>query len=233
MKLVAVLRRLNNPCKICYLIMNDDLSDMSTVEHFEYSLGSTFASELSNNSSVENCDNFDYITKGLHLCNLIFPNIDEIRLSLSNTNSPDIFGICESFYNRTMQIVIVSFLLMSSTLFGKIAVDGSGLVLYFKEALNLKRRYDLESSNIETLWADVILPNSKPVLICPVYRPPDARSGWIDLFEKAVSTAQTTGHEFLLMGGFNIDMATCSNNKWFSLKWLKSQLGSQKVLHPI
>ena len=37
-------------------------------------------------------------TKGLHkLCNLIFPKIDEIRLSLSNTNSPDIFGICESF----------------------------------------------------------------------------------------------------------------------------------------
>ena len=77
--------------------MSDDLSDMSTVEHFEYSLDSTFASELSNNSSVENCDNFDYITKGLHLCNLIFPKNDEIRLSLSNTNSPDIFGICESF----------------------------------------------------------------------------------------------------------------------------------------
>ena len=35
------------------------------------------------------------------------------------------------FYNRTMQIV--SSQLMDSTFFGKIAVDGGGLVLYFKE----------------------------------------------------------------------------------------------------
>ena len=63
------------------------------------------------------------------------------------------------------------------------------------------------------------LPNSKSFLICTVYRPPSACSEWIDLFEKEVPLAQTTvtGYEFLLMGDFNIDMNSCSNNKWLSL----------------
>ena len=48
-----------------------------------------------------NCEIFDFTTKGLHICNLnirhILPKIDEIRFILSNTNSPDMFGMCESF----------------------------------------------------------------------------------------------------------------------------------------
>ena len=88
---------------------------------------------------------------------------------------------------------------------------------YFRQSLNLKRRYYLDSLNIETLWAEVTLPNSKTFLNCTVYRPPNACSEWIDLFEKEVSVAQTTGFEFLLMGDFNIDMKSCSNNKSLNL----------------
>ena len=95
--------------------------------------------------------------------------------------------------------------------------SGGGFILYFRQSLNLKRRYDLENSNIETLWTEVILLNSKPILICTAYRPPNACSEWIDLFENEVSIAQTIGFEFLLMGDFNIDMKSCSNNKWLSL----------------
>ena len=61
------------------------------------------------------------------------------------------------------------------------------------------------------------LPKSKPFLICTVYRPPSSCSEWIDLFEKEVSVAQTTGSEIILMGDFNIDIEPCSNNKWLSL----------------
>ena len=61
------------------------------------------------------------------------------------------------------------------------------------------------------------LSNSKSFLICTVYGPPSPCSEWIDLFEKEVSVAQTTCSEFLLMGDFNIDKNSCSNNKWFSL----------------
>ena len=60
-------------------------------------------------------------------------------------------------------------------------------------------------SNIETIWSEITLPNSKPFLSCTAYRPPDSKSSWIDLFEEELSAAQSTGLEIILMGDINID----------------------------
>ena len=78
------------------------------------------------------------------------------------------------------------------------------------------------------------LPNSKPFLICTLYRPPTSKSDWIDLFEEELSIAQTTGLEIILiiMGDFNIDLGTDINRKWLNLIELfdLSQLISQPTL---
>ena len=96
---------------------------------------------------------------------------------------------------------------------------GGGLLYYFKESLNIKRRQDIEMSNIETLWTEITLPNSKPFLICSVYRPPSACSDCINLFEEELSIAQTTGLEFILIGDFYIDIMSqvSLNTKWMNL----------------
>ena len=62
-----------------------------------------------------------------------------------------------------------------------------------------------------------------------MYRPLKAHSNWIDLFEKELSIAQATGLEFILMGDFNIDSNSCTNNKWLNLLQLfdLSQLVSE------
>ena len=73
---------------------------------------------------------------------------------------------------------------------------------------------DIETSNIETLWTEISLPYSKPFLVCTVYRPPHSKSEWIDLFEKELSIAQTTGLEFIIMGDLNIDLSLNTNRKW-------------------
>ena len=93
------------------------------------------------------------------------------------------------------------------------------MLYYFKESLNIKRRQDIENSNIETLWTAITLPNFKPFFICTVYRPPSACSDWINLFEEELSIAQTTGLEFILIGDFNIDIApqVSLNTKWMNL----------------
>ena len=144
--------------------------------------------------------------------------MDLMRLILSNTNIPDIFGICETFLGTQHPDSLIS-ISASSVKTGKNTQkkSGGGLILYFRQSLNIKRRADLENSNIETLWAEVNLPKSKPFLICTIYRPSSACSEWIDLFEKEVSVSQTTGSEIILMGDFNIDIEPCSNNKWLSL----------------
>ena len=124
--------------------------------------------------------------------------------------------MCESFletHHPDSLISIDSFIFLRKDRSETQRKSGGGLILYFRHSLNLQRRCDLECSNIESLWAEVTLPNSKSFLICP----PNACSEWIDQFEKEVSVAQTTGLEFSLMGDFNIDMSSCSNNKWLSL----------------
>ena len=67
------------------------------------------------------------------------------------------------------------------------------------------------------MWTEVTLTNTKPFLICTLYRPPSATSEWIDLLEEELSVAQTTGLEMIIMGDFNIDFQACSNNKWLNL----------------
>ena len=75
---------------------------------------------------------------------------------------------------------------------------GGGVILYYRHSINCKRKRELEVSNIETLWAEITLPNSKPFLVCTLYRPPDSKSEWIDLFKEEVLIAQTTGLELII-----------------------------------
>ena len=50
-----------------------------------------------------------------------------------------------------------------------------------------------------------------------MYRPPSAYSEWTDLFEAELSVAQASGLELILMGDFNIDLTSSTNNKWMNL----------------
>ena len=83
--------------------------------------------------------------------------------------------------------------------------------------MNCKPRPELEISNIETLWTEVTLINTKPFLICALYRPPSATSEWIDLLEEELSVAQTTCLETIIMGDVNIDFQAYLYNKWLNL----------------
>ena len=46
-----------------------------------------------------------------------------------------------------------------------------------------------------------------------MYRPPNSSPEWIGLFESEVFIARTTGSEFILIGDFNFEFASCSNFK--------------------
>ena len=95
--------------------------------------------------------------------------------------------------------------------------SGGGVILYFRNNINCKHRPEFQLSKLETIWAEITLPNSKPFLICTAYRPPNATSSWVDLLEEELSAAQTSGLEIILMIEINIDLHICSNNKWLHL----------------
>ena len=133
---------------------------------------------------------------------------------------PDIIGLCESFLSKHHPDSIIS--IDDFDFIRKDRTDvknksGGELLLYYRHSINLKRRIDLEVSQIESIWVEVSLTNSKPFLICSVYQPPNACAEWIDLFEEELSLAQTTGLDYLVMGDINIDYKHCSNSKWANL----------------
>ena len=52
-----------------------------------------------------------------------------------------------------------------------------------------RRHYNVRSncpSNFENIFLDLLLPNSKPILIGIIYRPPD-QSGFLDMLSSAVA----------------------------------------------
>ena len=55
--------------------------------------------------------------------------------------------------------------------FGK----GGGVGVYIKEDLVYYRRRDLERQDIECIWLEILLPNSKGILVGNIYRPPESR----------------------------------------------------------
>ena len=175
-------------------------------------------------------------SKGLHFCNLnvhhLVPKIDELRITMEHEHSPDIFGMCETFLTDSVpddQLAVTGFDLIRKDRSDTQNKAGGGVVLYYRNSLNCNRRREIEISNIETLWVELALPNSKPFLTCTLYRPPTSKSEWIDLFEEELSIAQTTGLEIIVMGDFNLDQYTNTNRKWLNLIELfdLSQLISQ------
>ena len=182
-------------------------------------------SELSTSNNIETNKLTDFVfsSNGLHVSynvRHILPKIDEIRILMSNENSPHNLGLCETFLrtnNPDSQVSVDGYNFFRKDHSETKDKYGGGLLFYFKLSLNIKRRQDQETSNIETLWTEVSLPNSKPFLICSVYRPPSACSDWVNQFEEELSIAQTTGLEFILMGDINIDITHCINTKWMNL----------------
>ena len=57
-----------------------------------------------------------------------------------------------------------------------------GVVVYIADHIKYKHRNDLESSEIESIWLEINLKNTKLFLISSVYRPPSSHVQWINEF---------------------------------------------------
>ena len=74
------------------------------------------------------------------------------------------------------------------------------------------RRSDLETSDIESIWIEIMVNNSKPILCCSVYRPPSANSKRPDRFNEQIEKAMATNCELYIMGDININLSNEENS---------------------
>lgn len=93
----------------------------------------------------------------------------------------DVLRLCESFLNDHISD---SDLQMDGYILEKKPhrqhKSGGGLTIYISNNISYKRRKNLEFSNIEKIWLEINLKNTKPVFYCSTYHPPSAPSCWVE-----------------------------------------------------
>ena len=167
---------------------------------------------------------FDYHKKGIRVAFLnihyFMPKIEEIRYHLSQSNRPDVFGFCETFLTENVsdhELNIQNYVFERKDRSDKY---GGGIIIYIAEKVPYKRRRDLETNDIESVWIEFVYPNTKAFLINCLYRPPSALQSWIDKYELQLDIVDTKKGEYYILGDLNINFnAEKTRNKYNNTKW--------------
>ena len=119
---------------------------------------------------------------GLRLCHwnvqrLTDSKLEELRIFVTNTHKElDILVITETFCTSRIPdsfYSIPDFQLHRKDRLGK---SGGRILAWVRSSLHVKRRDDLETNDLETLWLEVCPYKSKrPLFVAGVYRPPSYR----------------------------------------------------------
>ena len=94
---------------------------------------------------------------------------------------------------------------------------GGGVGCYVKENVNYIRRKDLENKKLENIVIEILINNSKNVLIATHYKPPNNSKylchNFNDLFNESLSLYCSESKEVILLGDLNTDYLKKNDNK--------------------
>ena len=143
----------------------------------------------------------------LNICSLT-SKLDYLR-SLLQRGNIDIFTLSETHLDDTVsdaELKIDNYKLER--------VDrnrrGGGVCVYIIDNLTYIRRLDLESHELEALWIEIKLPNTKPILTGTFYRPPRSDAVYQGQIEESISRVTELNQEVIVLGDFNYNMH-CKN----------------------
>ena len=174
------------------------------------------------NLDTEKWTNFK--KKGLHFIhiNINIPKIDEIRHMTKITNAA-IVGIGETKLDESIlssEIDIEGYDLLRLDRFRR----GGGVACYVKKSLAYNYK-DNFYKNTESIFIDIFLPKTKPILIGILYRPPDKNNFVKNLEETFTNCNILDKQECYLLGDFNINILQNGENV-FEKKLSNSKLNS-------
>ena len=143
----------------------------------------------------------------LNICHLL-PKVSQLQdlLYRETKDVPNICGISESYLNESIldnEIIIPGFNVIRRDRPGR---SGGGVVVYVLDRHSYVRRTDLEWNFVESIWIELKITNSKPCIICNVYRPPDSTPEWYVRFENQLEKAFAFNYELIILGDLNLNM---------------------------
>ena len=78
---------------------------------------------------------------------------------------------------------------------------------------NYKRRDDLCDDSIECIWAEIIPPQSSPILVCGIYNPNGKNAEFSGKLSVMLSNASVDEKEIVVLGDLNCDYSPDINSK--------------------
>ena len=158
-------------------------------------------STVQDNYPQENCLNVSHINVN-HLCN----KVTDLTVFLDQPNTLHILGITESRLNNNISDENLS--IPNYSIYRRDAsfAGHTGIAVYVHDSINncVKRRRDLESDHVESVWLEVKSTKSSPIYIGFIYRNPAANFSWYDDFTLMLDRLDHTN--IVLLGDFNIDL---------------------------
>ena len=167
---------------------------------------------VSTSMSAQNLFCLNLAKKGMNMGHLniqgLQNKLDQLQLMLnSEENDIHLLGISESFHLDN------AFIANNYQLFRKDRVltqerqeKGGGLLVFVKDRIKYERRKDLETDEVECLFLEIMLKNSKSFLVGNLYRNPKETVQWNENFENLMEKALCEEKEIYILGDFNCDL---------------------------
>ena len=109
---------------------------------------------------------------------------------------------------------------------------GGGVGAYISDKIPIQRREDLESPDIELMWLEVKLNNTKSFLVGVIYRPPDSSKflpiNFNKLFSEHLSRVISESKETVILGDVNVNYLNKNANKDF--KSILNLFGMKQII---
>ena len=144
----------------------------------------------------------------------LFSKCPQVEVLLNNSNETHhIMGISETRLedkHPTSSLTISNYTLFRKDRSHHNTPGHHGLALYIHDSISefAKRRTDLESSAVESLWVEIKHKKNAPVLICLIYRNPNIPQlkDWTVDFLDMMDNLPNINSDIILIGDFNIDL---------------------------
>ena len=81
----------------------------------------------------------------------------------------------------------------------------------FKENLSFKQVSDIHDDEVESIFVEINLPNTKPVAVGTVYRPSDSTVDYVDKIDVLFQNRNSIYDDVYILGDFNLDINKACN----------------------
>ena len=154
--------------------------------------------------------------KGVRIAHL---NIQSLRYKLDHVklflydNDIDVFCITETWLNEDFNDDFIQIDGYNVCRLDRTHKEHGGIVCYIKNGISYKQINNFDDDLIEALWVELNLPQTKPILLGTVYRPPDSKAAYLSRIDSLFQECSNLYDDVIILGDFNSDINKSCNLK--------------------